>query len=131
MVTLASDSRFATNSDRSANRCKLRELIHTAFADLTVGQTIERLDAAGTANARVNNMAGVWNRPQLAARDRWQTIDSPAGNLYRPCCHRAANRGFEARMDPVPDLGEYTETILAALYYDNDAIARLRRAGAV
>lgn len=127
---LTTDSRFATNSDRSANRGELRALIHAVFADLTADQTIERLDAAGIANAHVNNMSGVWNHPQLAARDRWRTIDSPAGELPA-LLPPAANRTFEARMDPVPGLGEHTDAILAELDYDDDAIAHLHRAGAV
>jgi len=127
---LATDTRFATNSDRSSNRAELRALIHEAFATLTADQAIERLDTAGIANAHVNDMAGVWNHPQLAARDRWRTIGSPEGELPA-LLPPAVNRGFEARMDPVPALGEHTDSILAALDYDASAIRGLRDAGAI
>jgi len=127
---LATDARFATNSDRSANRAELRALIHGAFAELSADQAIERLDTAGIANAHVNDMAGVWRHPQLAARDRWRSIGSPEGELPA-LLPPAANRDFEARMDPVPALGEHTDSILAALDYDAATIKTLRDAGAV
>jgi itaconate CoA-transferase len=127
---LAADPRFASNSERSANREALRALIHGAFADLTAEQAIERLDAAGIANARVNDMAGVWAHPQLAARERWREIGSPEGALPA-LLPPAINRNFEPRMDPLPDLGEHTRTILAELDYDEATINRLRDAGAI
>jgi crotonobetainyl-CoA:carnitine CoA-transferase CaiB-like acyl-CoA transferase len=37
----------------------------------------------------------------------------------------------EARFDPVPRLGEHSDSILGELGYDADGIARLRAAGAV
>ncbi|MES1924369.1 CaiB/BaiF CoA-transferase family protein [Salinisphaera sp. T31B1] len=127
---LATDVRFATNSDRSANRGELRTLIHEAFAALTADQAIERLDRASIANAHVNDMAGVWAHPQLAARDRWRRVGSPVGELPA-LLPPAANRAFEARMDSIPDLGEHTDAILAELDYDATDIARLHDAGAV
>ncbi|GAB3673699.1 CaiB/BaiF CoA transferase family protein [Salinisphaera aquimarina] len=127
---LATDERFATNSDRSAHRTELRGLIHEAFADLSADQAIARLDTAGIANAHVNDMAGVWNHPQLAARDRWRSIGSPEGELPA-LLPPAVNRNFEPRMDPVPALGEHTRAILAELDYDDTTIDRLHDAGAV
>ena len=38
-----------------------------------------RLDAAQIANARMNDMAGLWAHPQLKARERWRDVGSPAG----------------------------------------------------
>jgi crotonobetainyl-CoA:carnitine CoA-transferase CaiB-like acyl-CoA transferase len=39
--------------------------------------------------------------------------------------------GVEARMDPVPHIGEHTDRILAELGFDTDRIAALKAAGAV
>lgn len=127
---LIDDERFTANSRRSANRDALRTIIEQAFAEFTAAEVLERLDAAGIANARVNDMAGVWAHPQLAARERWRTIDSPEGRLPA-LLPPAANRAFEARMDAVPALGEHTRTILAELDYDGDAIETLVTEGAV
>lgn len=127
---LIDDDRFTANSRRSANRDALRVIIEQAFTDFTAAEVIERLDAAGIANARVNDMAGVWAHPQLAARKRWRTIDSPEGRLPA-LLPPAADRAFEARMDAVPALGEHTRTILAELDYDSSAIDALLADGAV
>ena len=127
---LAGDARFATNSDRSANRETLAALIHEAFAELTAEQAIARLDEAKIANAHVNDMAGVWAHPQLAARDRWRTVGSPEGELPA-LLPPAINRDFEPRMDAVPGLGEHTRPILSELDYDTLTIDRLAEAGAI
>lgn len=68
---LASDARFDSNAQRNANREELRALILDVFNALNAAQVVQRLDAAGIANARVNDMAGLWAHPQLAARQRW------------------------------------------------------------
>ncbi|MEN9627383.1 MAG: hypothetical protein RJA10_610, partial [Pseudomonadota bacterium] len=76
---LATDERFVGNARRSANRDTLRALIVQAFAPLTAAQVAQRLEDAQIANAQVNDMAGLWAHPQLAARDRWREVATPAG----------------------------------------------------
>jgi itaconate CoA-transferase len=78
---LAKDSRFDTNSKRSAARGALRGEIDAVFAHLTADQVAERLESAGIANAQVRDMAGLWAHPQLAARGAWTTVASAAGDL--------------------------------------------------
>ncbi|QGD54977.1 CoA transferase [Bordetella holmesii] len=121
---LAGDSRFASNSLRTANREVLRALIVQAFAALTIEEVSERLEAAQIANARVNDMKGVWDHPQLKARDNWREIDSPAGRIpsLLPPAHNSA---FTPRMDAVPAIGENTDAVLASLGYAPDEVARL------
>jgi crotonobetainyl-CoA:carnitine CoA-transferase CaiB-like acyl-CoA transferase len=130
LPALATDARFASNSKRTAARAELREIIVAAFAPLTAAQVIGRLDAAGIANARMNDMHEVWTHPQLAARRRWTEVDTPAGPvpaLVPPGIAPEAS----PRMDPVPALGQHTAGILRELGYDDAAIARLRAEGAV
>ncbi len=78
---LATDERFATNSKRSAARDALRAIIVEAFRPFTAAQVIERLDTAGIANARMNDMHEVRAHPQLAARKRWVDVETPAGKV--------------------------------------------------
>lgn len=124
---LADDPRFISNSQRSAHREVLRELIVAAFADLDSVQVIERLDRATIANARVNDMHGVWQHPQLNARQCWTEIDSPNGTIPA-LLPPGRNPAFTPRMDAVPALGEHTESILSELGYTAEAIAELRLA---
>ena len=127
---LASDPRYATNSRRSAARVEIRELIVAAFAGITAEEAVRRLDEAQIANAQVNTMHDVWTHPQLQARQRWSEVRSPAGALPALLPPWLAD-GEQARMDPVPALGEHTDSILASLGYDAVRIEALRAEGAV
>ncbi|SDE21264.1 CaiB/BaiF CoA transferase family protein [Paraburkholderia lycopersici] len=127
---LAIDARFAVNSQRSARRAELRELIVAAFSKLSAAQVIERLDRAGIANAQMNTMADVWAHPQLQARERWREVQTPAG-VVPALLPPGTPSGYEARMDAVPALGQHTESILKELGYDAARIGALRAAGAI
>ncbi|KQU84436.1 CoA-transferase [Variovorax sp. Root318D1] len=127
---LATDMRFDSNARRNANRDALRAIIVETFSTLDTVQVVERLDAAQIANARMNDMAGLWAHPQLQARERWRNVGSPAGDIpaLLPAGRQSA---FDYRMDPVPAVGEHTESILRALGRGDADIAALREAGAV
>jgi itaconate CoA-transferase len=127
---LKSDPRFATSPRRSETREELRAVVTDVFSCLTTAEAVARLDAAQIGNGRLNDVRGLWNHPQLAARERWIEVDSPAGPLpaLRP---PGLPDSAEPRMDPIPGLGEHTDAILAELGYDAAAIARLRSEGAV
>lgn len=127
---LVSDPRFCSNAARSANRCELKQLIESAFGGLTAPAVIERLDIAGIGTASVNTMQDVWAHPQLAARDSWVMVDSPAGPIpaMKP---PARSDAFDSVMAAVPSLGSHTESILRSLGYSSEAIQELRTQGVV
>ena len=124
---LAQDERFTSNSKRVAHRDALHAAIAEAFAGLTAQDVIARLDAAQIANANVNDMHDVWAHPQLAARDRWRDIGTPAGAV-RALLPPGRD---DAPMGAVPALGEHTDAILAELGYGGHDIAALRAQGAI
>ena len=122
---VAADARFDSNAQRNAHRAELQALILEIFAALTAAQVVERLDGAAIANARVNDMAGLWAHPQLRARGRWRTVATPAGEvpaLLPP----GVSSAFDYRMDPVPAVGEHTAAILAELGWTAERIAALQ-----
>ncbi len=127
---LASDPRFESNARRNENRATLKAVIVEAFAPLTAAQVVARLDQAGIANARINDMAGVWAHPQLLARKRWQTVGSPQGEIPA-LLPPARNNRYDYRMDPVPAVGQHTEAILRELGLDSESIAALRQTQAI
>jgi crotonobetainyl-CoA:carnitine CoA-transferase CaiB-like acyl-CoA transferase len=127
---LVDDARFVSNTARVTNLDALRGLIEQAFAALTTSGVIERLDAVGIANARLNTMQEFWDHPQLQARDRWCEVDSPQGPI-RALRPPVISEDLAHRMGAIPDVGEHTDTILHDLGYSDSDIAGLRDAGAV
>ena len=108
---LARDPRFDSNARRSANRAQLHAIIEGVFTRLPTPEVEARLDEAQIASGRMNDMAGLWAHPQLAARGRWREVASPAGPvpaLLPP----VRSSGFEHRMDAIPAPGEHTQAIL-------------------
>jgi itaconate CoA-transferase len=127
---LATDERFDTNRKRVAARAELTALIEGAFAELDAAQVVSRLEAAGIANGRINDMEAVWNHEQLRARERFRCI--AAGNGAVEALLPPANvGGVVPAMGAVPALGEHTEAVLASLGYDAPAIRGLRETGAI
>lgn len=127
---LAADARYDNNTKRTAARTEVVSLIEGVFAGLTAEQAVARLDDADIANARLNTPEEVWNHPQLEARNRWREVDTPAGAIPA-LLPPSTFPGFEARMDPVPRIGEHTGRILAEIGYSAGDIAALRAARAV
>jgi crotonobetainyl-CoA:carnitine CoA-transferase CaiB-like acyl-CoA transferase len=126
---LAADPRFTANFKRVAERDALRRIIVEAFKPLTGAQVVERLEAAQIANAQVNTMQDVWAHPQLRARGRWTEVGSPKGPV--PAMLPPGSWDVGPRMDPVPELGEHTDAILAELGYGKADIEALHAANAV
>lgn len=117
---IAKDERFASNSLRVRNRDELKAIICEVFASQTAKDVLVLLDEAAIANASVNDMQGVWNHPQLQARQRWTEVKTPAGVVptLLPPGMRADADGLNARIGAVPDVGEHNEVILAELGID-------------
>lgn len=127
---VAIDPRFDCNAQRNANRAALQALILGVFADLTVAQVVERLDAAGIANARVNDMADLWAHPQLQARQRWCSVGTPAGEVAA-LLPPGVNSAFDYRMDAVPAVGQHNAAILAGLGWSAEQIDALQAPQAI
>jgi itaconate CoA-transferase len=127
---LASDDRFSANFKRSENREVLRQIIVERFAALSLDEVVARLEHAQIANARVNDMHGVWQHPQLQARDSWREVDSPAGKLPA-LLPPGRNTAFAPRMDAVPALGQHTRGILDELGFTAEQQASLVSGGVV
>ncbi len=125
---LVADPRFTNNSDRSANRETLKAIIVEAFSSLTASDVAERLDVAGIANARVNDMHDVWAHPQLKARGRWVSVDSPSGEIPA-LLPPGDNNKYTPAMAGVPGLGEHSRAILMDLGFSVETITDLMQSG--
>lgn len=127
---LKTDERFLSNEKRSAQRTDLYNIIVVQFSTMTAEQIVTRLDAAQIGNARMNDMHELWSHEQLESRQRWRTVESPAGPV-RALLPPGIPARFEPRMDPIPAIGQHTDALLSELGYDASAIAALRQQGAI
>lgn len=128
---LADDPGYATNPARVANRERVDTLVAKALGALGADEAVGRLDAAGIACARLRDVREVAEHPQLAARNRWRDVDSPAGPLRALLPPITLPGGEEARMGAVPRLGEHTGVVLRGLGLTESDVAALRRDGVV
>jgi crotonobetainyl-CoA:carnitine CoA-transferase CaiB-like acyl-CoA transferase len=108
------DERFISNAKRNENRSVLEKIILDTFSELSIQQVTDRLEQAQIANAKMNNMADLWAHPQLKSRDRWVTVDSPAGELPA-LLPPGQQTSFDYRMDAIPSVGQHTQAILNEL----------------
>ncbi len=122
---LATDPRFSSNPTRVQHRRELDAAITEAFRGLTVEQVIERLERAQIANARMNTVRELIDHPQLAARDRWRHVASPAGDvrMLKPPFNF---EGLDVPMGAIPAVGEHTDAILGELGVDDGTIREWR-----
>jgi itaconate CoA-transferase len=129
-TSLKNDSRFSSGPARLRNREAMHAEIDAAFSKITSPEVVRRLEAADIANARLNDMKEFWTHPQLAARERWTKVGSPAGEIdaLKPPFNLD---GMEPRMDAVPAVGEHTRSILKEIGYSATEIERLVAEGAV
>jgi itaconate CoA-transferase len=127
---LTGDPRFGSNALRVEHHDELEKIIVRAFAGKTAQQVVERLESAQIANARMRTVDEFLEHPQLAARDKWRDVDSPAGPL-RALVPPFGFDDAEPRMGKIPAVGEHTDRILTELGFDTDTIASWRRAGII
>ncbi|OYY55188.1 MAG: CoA transferase, partial [Polynucleobacter sp. 24-46-87] len=127
---LAKDERFDKNFKRNESRADLLVIIDACFSKLTTDQVIAKLDQAQIANARLNDMQGLWSHEQLKARNRWIDVGSPAGPIPA-MLPPGLNDSYQYRMDPIPAVGQHTDSILTEIGIAQSEIEKMRSTGAI
>jgi itaconate CoA-transferase len=127
---LARDPRYATNADRCARRAELDAVIAGWAAGLPLAACRAAAEAASLGHARLNRPTEILDHPQLAQRDRWREIGSPAGPVLGLLPPPVAD-GWDWRLDPIPALGEHTVPVLRELGFADDEVAAMRAAGVI
>lgn len=122
MPALAEDPRFRTNMNRVKNRDELRNIIEGAFTKHSVAEIEDRLEAAKIANARLRSLEEFAEHPQLQARNRWITVPTPGGPV-QSLMPVTQSESDVLRADPVPALGEHTDSIKAEFMKEESSVS--------
>ena len=112
-ASLEHDPRFATNTDRVANREALNAYIRDLFRDRTVDWVVERLTAAGVPCGRVRTIDEVLQDAQLAARRMLVDVPVGGGTVKVPGNPIRLSNVQDIPVAPPPALGEHTEEVRA------------------
>jgi len=130
---LADDSRFAGNGKRVENRAELTRLLQAVFARRSTRDWVDILETAGVPNGPINDVAQVFEEPQVKARGIKVELDHPVAGKLPTVANpmRFSATPIEYKLAP-PVLGQHTEEILRGLLdLDDAAIAKLRAEGTI
>lgn len=132
---LAKDARFVTNEARLENRKALYDILPDLTRRKTQTQWIEGLAKAGVPASPVNDVAQVFQDPQVVARGMQLTMPHPGAGSGQVDLIANPIKYSETPIDyrlPPPRLGEHTDRVLHELL-DMPAgeIARLRASGVI
>jgi crotonobetainyl-CoA:carnitine CoA-transferase CaiB-like acyl-CoA transferase len=111
LASLAEDARFVTNADRVANRDALTEALSDATTRLTKAQMLAACEAHGVPAGPINDMADVFDDPQIKARGMQLSLDG-VPSVRSPFRFSDADLVLE-RLSP--KLGADTDAVLGAL----------------
>jgi formyl-CoA transferase len=129
---LAEDQSLASNDGRDARRDELYGVIDRWVGSLPLEQVLDTLNRAEVPASRIFSAEDMFHDPQFLAREMLLSARLPDGKPFKM-------PGIVPKLSDTPggvewtgpQLGEHTGSILTALGYDSEAIAELRRNGAI
>jgi len=126
---LAGDPRFVTNTKRVENRAALIPLLSEASRRRTSAHWEKTLEAAGVPCGPINDLATVFEVPQVKHRGLRMTMPhAAAGEVPLVASPLRLSASPVSYRSPPPLLGEHTESVLAeVLGLDEAQIVELRR----
>ncbi|MEJ8857962.1 CoA transferase [Variovorax robiniae] len=129
---LEKDPRFATSPLRVANRDAMTRELTVAFMRRTADDWIAPLQAVDILCAKVTGYTDIAAHPQVAANAMLPAVEVPGfGKLRMPGFPINSASVNATGMNPAPQCGQHTQSILRELGCDDEEIASLAKAGAV
>ena len=111
---LATDARFARNQDRVRHRATLVPMLEALMKNRAKADWLGALEAAKVPCGAINNLAEVFEDPQVQARGMVDTWDHPLRAGLRLVGSPAKLSATPVRKDlPPPLLGQHTREVLA------------------
>ena len=133
---LYEDDRFNSNMKRAKlNRAELIDLINVWSSTFTTADLQAMFDGVGIPAARYNDLADVWEDPQVQHRKLRATTPhawAESGSvdlIASPLAHMSATPATIRSAPPL--IGEHTDELLTEIGYDTARIEELRGAGVI
>jgi crotonobetainyl-CoA:carnitine CoA-transferase CaiB-like acyl-CoA transferase len=127
-----SDVRFHDAESRLAHVDELEAAIEAVMTTAPTAHWVERLDRAGVPGGPVYAYSQALADPQVGARAMVVEVEHPCiGPMRMLGIPVKGDAALATIRSPAPWLGQHSAATLAALDYDDDAIARLFAAGVV
>jgi crotonobetainyl-CoA:carnitine CoA-transferase CaiB-like acyl-CoA transferase len=133
---LFTDERFDSNFKRGrTGQAELIAIINAWSRQFPVVELLAKLDSVGIPAAKYNELADVWEEPQVQHRALRATTPHPhaeAGSvdlIASPLAQMSASPATIRRAPPL--LGEHNAEVLGELGYDAERIAELKAAGII
>ena len=122
------DSRFATNSKRVANRKLLISELETLFAEKTVDQWLAVLRKTEIPCGPVADLAGLFDGREPPPGVEMLELETSSGTTYRTVGRPLKRSGTMSQPKGAPLVGEHTDEILREmLNLDDQQLATLRK----
>ena len=129
---LADDASLATNDGRDARRDELYGVIDRWVASLPLDTVIEHLNAAQVPVSRIFSAEDMFSDPQFLAREMFLHAKLPDGKDFKMPGIVPKLSDTPGTADWVgPELGAHNHEVLSALGYSAEAIADLKKTGAI
>jgi formyl-CoA transferase len=130
---LKTDSRFASNGERVANRKTLVDELNSIFSQKVVDDWLADFVRAGLPCGRINSIPEVFDHPQAQARDMTlETEHASAGSVKLTGFPYKFSQTPADVLRPPPTLGQHTEEVLTSvLDYSSEDVAALREKEAI
>ncbi len=128
---MIADARFSSNAARVTNRALVDAAVGDWFAARTRDEALQVMREAGVTVGPVYTIADAADDAHFRARGIIVDVEDadlgavPMHNIIPRLSHSAG-----AWRRPAPRLGEHTDAVLAEAGFDDEAIARLKEAGA-
>lgn len=124
------EERFASNERRIEHREELESEIERIIQASPRDHWATLLNAQGIPWGDLNDLEDVLNHPLVESRDLFGSVQSKESNI-RVIDNPIQFGAFETRLDPMPELGQDTKSVLSELGLEPEEIDRLYRDGVV
>ncbi len=128
------DSKFATNIERTENLEILIPLLEELFLTKNATEWIELIEESGVPCGPINTIEKVMNDKQVHARNMIVEVDDDMAGTIKIAGNpiKMSSIPEETKRDPVPKLSEHTNEVLCKyLGFDDEKIKQLKKDGIV